>query len=194
MKKTRQSARQKILDVASDLFYNEGIRAVGVDKIVEVSGVSKGTLYRHFPSKDDLIIAYLEEKEDLTWKQFHDAISEHEGSPLEQLFALFEAIQRSLTEPGNRGCVFLNAHAEFSSQHPIQHLVQKHTQTLRLLLHRLTQEAGASDSTLADQLLLLINGAFSTAPIVGAESTGEQLKNVTAYLIDLHLNQKQTLG
>ncbi|KLA22707.1 TetR/AcrR family transcriptional regulator [Bacillus cereus] len=189
MNQIRKSARQKILDVASELFYNEGIRAVGVDKIVEVSGVSKGTLYRHFPSKDDLIIAYLEEKSESLWVQFNDAVSAYEGSPRMQIFALVESINALLTEPGIRGCVFLNAHAEFSNQNPIQHLVQKHTEALRNLLQRLTKEAGASDDTLADQLLLVINGAFSTAPIVGADISGEQLKKVSACLIDLHLNQ-----
>lgn len=106
MNKTYKSARQKILDVASELFYNEGIRAVGVDKIVEVSGVSKGTLYRHFPSKDDLIIAYLEEQNESSWVLFEDAISVYEGAPRMQILAIVESVKTSLTEPRNRGCVF----------------------------------------------------------------------------------------
>lgn len=189
MNKTYKSAREKILDVASELFYNEGIRAVGVDKIVEVSGVSKGTLYRHFPSKDDLIIAYLEEQNESSWVLFEDAISVYEGAPRMQILAIVESVKTSLTEPRNRGCVFLNAQAEFSSQHPIQNLVQERTHKLRNLLQDLTKEAGATDDTLADQLLLLINGALSTAPIMGADIAGEQLKKASVCLIDLHLNQ-----
>lgn len=70
----------------------------------------------------------------------------------------------------------MNAQAEFSSEHPIQNLVQERIHKLRNLLQRLTKEAGATDDTLADQLLLLINGALSTAPIMGADIAGEQLK------------------
>ena len=79
------AARQHILDVASDLFYREGIRAVGIDRIVEQSGVGKATLYRHFPTKDALIVAYLEERDRLYWKQLNEVIALHEGSPRAQL-------------------------------------------------------------------------------------------------------------
>ncbi len=107
-------ARRRLLDVASALFYQEGIRAIGVDTIVEQSGVGKATLYRHFPTKDDLITAYLEEEDRLWWLWFDGVIAEHEGSPREQLLAFFEACTRRLMQPGFRGCAFLNALAEFS--------------------------------------------------------------------------------
>jgi len=84
-------ARQRLLETASALFYQEGIRAIGVDTIVERSGVGKATLYRHFPSKDDLIAAYLEEEDRLWWHWFEEVIAAHEGSPREQLLAFFEA-------------------------------------------------------------------------------------------------------
>src|SRR5712664_1447316 len=84
-------ARQRLLEVASALFYQEGIRAIGVDTIVERSGVGKATLYRHFPTKDHLIAAYLEEEDRLWWQWFESVIAEHEGSPKEQLLAFFEA-------------------------------------------------------------------------------------------------------
>ncbi len=75
----RSSARQRVLEVASDLFYREGIRAVGVDTIAEQAGVAKTTLYRHFPTKDDLIAAYLEEQDHIHWQHFDEAIAAHEA-------------------------------------------------------------------------------------------------------------------
>src|SRR2546430_15526713 len=100
MSAVHSSARQRLLDVASDLFYQEGIRAIGVDTIVERSGVGKATLYRHFPTKDDLIAAYLEEEDRRHWIWFDEVIAPHEGKPVEQLLAWFEACNRSLMEPG----------------------------------------------------------------------------------------------
>ncbi|UUZ83946.1 TetR/AcrR family transcriptional regulator [Paenibacillus sp. P26] len=100
---SRLSARQRILEAASDLFYREGIRSVGVDTIVEKSGVGKATLYRHFPTKDDLIAAYLEEKDNLHWRWFDKVLAQHEGSPKEQLLAIIESTTLIMTEPGYRG-------------------------------------------------------------------------------------------
>src|SRR5258706_16012909 len=94
------SARQRLLETASALFYREGIRAIGVDTIVERSGVGKATLYRHFPTKDDLIATYLEEEDRHHWSWFEEVIAPHEGSPKAQLIAWFEACTQRFTEPG----------------------------------------------------------------------------------------------
>ncbi|MEC0184606.1 TetR/AcrR family transcriptional regulator [Paenibacillus peoriae] len=188
MTTSRRSARQRILDVASDLFYREGIRSIGVDTIAEKSGASKATLYRHFPTKDDLIVAYLQEKSELSLKQFDKLIEQYKGSPKEQIFAFINAISDSLTEPEYRGCSFLNAYAEFSDiHHPVQRLVLEYNHELRSRLIRLTKDAGVQDENLADQLLLVINGAFSIGPILGANGPAAQLKVVTTFLMDLHL-------
>src|SRR6266702_1155646 len=89
-------ARQRLLDVDSDLFSQEGIRAIGVDTIVERSGVGTATLYRHFPTKDDLIVAYLEEEDRAHWIWFEEVIAAYEGLPKEQLLAWFEACTQRL--------------------------------------------------------------------------------------------------
>src|SRR5260370_39568056 len=104
-------ARRRLLDVASALFYQEGIRAIGVDTIVEQSGVGKATLYRHFPTKDDLITAYLEEEDRLWWLWFDGVIAEQEGSPRGQWLAFFEACTRRLMQPGFLGWPFFMAWA-----------------------------------------------------------------------------------
>src|SRR5258708_31158145 len=157
------SKREHPLEVARALFYQEGIRAIGVDTIVEQSGVGKATLYRHFPTKDDLIVAYLEEDDRLWWHWFEEVIAEHEGSPREQLLAFFEACTRRLMQPGFRGCAFLNALAEFSeADHLVHHTALAHERELRRRLSQLSQRAGARDpEQLADQLLLVSNGALA---------------------------------
>jgi AcrR family transcriptional regulator len=187
------SARQRLLNVASDLFYQEGIRAIGVDTIVERSGVGKATLYRHFPTKDDLIAAYLEEEDRLWWQWFEEVIAPHEGSPKAQLLAFFEACARRLTQPGFRGCAFLNALAEFSeADHPAHHRALGHERVLRQRLAQLSRAAGASDpERLADQLLLVINGALTSAPLFGTASPVLQLQTIAAHLIDLQLERAQ---
>lgn len=99
----------------------------GPSSAVERSGVGKATLYRHFPTKDDLIAAYLEEEDRLWWQWFEEVIAAHEGSPKAQLLAFFEACTRRLTQPGFRGCAFLNALAEFSeANHPAHHCALGH--------------------------------------------------------------------
>ncbi len=180
-------ARQRLLEVASELFYQEGIRAIGVDTIVERSGVGKATLYRHFPTKDDLIAAYLEQEDRLWWQWFEEVIAPHEGSPKAQLLAFFEACTRRLTQPGFRGCAFLNALAEFSeADHPAHRCAVEHERALRWRLSQLSQQAGARDpEVLADQLLLVSNGALASASIFGEASPAVQLKTIAAHLIDL---------
>ncbi len=184
----RASVRQHILNTASDLFYREGIRSIGVDTIAEKAGVSKATLYRHFPTKDDLIVAYLEAQDHINWEHFDEAIARHEGSPKEQLLALIDATIE-LLEPGyHRGCHFLNALAEFSEEdHPVHLLAVEYNRAIKLRLSRLSQQAGVHDETLTDQLMLVINGALSSVPVYGFAGPAAQLKSIASHLIDLHL-------
>lgn len=185
----RASVRQHILDVASELFYREGIRSIGVDTIVERSGVSKATLYRHFPTKDALVIAYLEAQDHINWHHFDEVIAQHEGSTKAQLLALIDATIE-LLEPGyHRGCHFLNALAEFSDEdHPVHLLAVEYNRAIRSRISRLIQQAGISDTGLTDQLMLIINGALSSVPIYGFFGPAAQLKNLATQLINSSLN------
>ncbi len=183
------AARQHILEVASDLFYREGIRAVGVDRIVEQSGVGKATLYRHFPTKDALITAYLEERDSLYWKQLNEVIAQYEGSPRAQLLAVVDRVIERMKERAYRGCVFLNALAEFSEPEHLAHQQAiEHKRKLRSLLFQLGQRAGACDpEVLADQLSLVINGALALVPVFGWDGPVAQLKVLATQLIDAQL-------
>jgi AcrR family transcriptional regulator len=182
-------ARRRILDVAIDLFYREGIRAVGVDTIVEQSGVGKATLYRHFPTKDDLIVAYLEEQNSLYWERFEKSIAQYEGSAKAQLLAWLDSMIERWTAAGYRGCAFLNAVAEFSEpDHPVHQRAVEHKQAVREQLYQLGQQAGARHpDVLADQLLLLINGGLASVPTFGATGPVAQLKVIATALIDAQM-------
>src|SRR5258708_16857368 len=102
------SARQRLLETARALFYQEGIRAIGVDTIVERSGVGKATLYRHFPTKDDLIAAYIEQEDRAHLQWFDEIIAAADRSPREQFLTWFEDCDQRIQEPGFRGFPFLN--------------------------------------------------------------------------------------
>src|SRR6266508_4830585 len=106
-----RSARDRILDTASELFYRDGYQAVGIDTIIARSGVAKMTLYRHFRSKDDLIAAYLEDANQQFWTWFEAALGQ--GNPREQLTALFEGVQQLDASPSCYGCKFQHAAADF---------------------------------------------------------------------------------
>lgn len=183
------SSRQRILDVASDLFYREGIRAISMDTIVERSGLSKATLYRHFPTKDELIAAYLEAHDHHIWEHFDEAVAKHEGFPKAQLIALIDAVIELFKPEYYRGCPFLNAFAEFSDEnHPAHRMALEYNRALRMRLAHLSQKAGKMDEDLSDQLLLVINGAYSSVPVLGLDGSAAQLKKIATKMINQYLD------
>lgn len=186
---TSSAARRRLLETASELFYREGIRAIGVDTIAQQSGVGKPTLYRHFSTKDDLIVAYLEEEDRTHWRWFDEVIATYEGSPKEQLLAWFQACAQRMSEPAFRGCPFLNTLAEIAEpDHPAHWRALEHERELRRRLAHLGQLARARDPlALADQLLLVLNGALTSASLFGEASPTVQLTTIVAHLIDLQL-------
>jgi len=189
MSAVRSSARQRLLDVASDLFYREGIRAISMDTIVDRSGISKATLYRHFPTKDDLIAAYLEAHDHHIWEHFDEAIAKHEGNPKRQLMALIDAVIELFKPEYYRGCPFLNAFAEFSDEnHPAHRLAYEYNCALRNRLLHLGQQAGVTDESWADQLLLVINGAYSSITVLGLTESAAQLKKIATWMINQQID------
>jgi AcrR family transcriptional regulator len=175
--KPQPSASERILAAASELFYREGYRAVGIDRIIERAGVAKASLYRSFPTKDDLIAAYLERADADFWRWFDDAISST-SPPREQLVALFGALEKLATTPACLGCTFQAAASEFPEpNHPGHEVAREHKLEVMRRLRDLAQQAGADDpGTLAEELMLIMDGAFAAARMHGpnnqARSTG----------------------
>lgn len=183
------SARQQILDTAADLFIREGYRAVGIDTIIERSGVAKMTLYRHFPSKNALIVAYLERANTQFWAWFEQATSQYPDSPREQLVAVFEALEKQVTNPLCYGCPFLHVATEFPEEgHPGHQVAQQHKQAVHARFRDLAAQAGASlPEVLADQLLLLMDGAYLQARMFGPTNPATHVAQAAVMILDAHL-------
>src|SRR5262245_56622007 len=107
-------ARERILEAVGELFYRDGVRAVGVDAVIEHAGVNKMSLYRNFASKDDLIAAYVEDKNRQYWSCWDQVMQRHGPDSRRQLLGLFEELQARISRKGYRGCPFVNIAAELS--------------------------------------------------------------------------------
>ncbi len=112
--RTEPSARERIVRTAHDLFYGEGVRATGIDRIIRESGVTKVTFYRHFPSKDDLVLAFLAERHARWMSWFTDTLARHGGTSA----ALAPTMAEWFADPGFRGCAFLNTSGELGGSLP----------------------------------------------------------------------------
>jgi AcrR family transcriptional regulator len=177
------SARDRILETAFRLFYARGIRAVGVDLIIAESGVAKATFYKHFPAKDELVLAYLD-KVDRVWSgQLRNAAEAAGTDPADQLVGLFDALSAACLREGYRGCGFINAAAEAMPGTPVHERTVAHKQAVRTWLHDLAVQAGAADpDALARSLTLLLDGgladgvlAADPAAAAAAKQTAQQL-------------------
>lgn len=178
-------AASRIRDVASELFYRQGIRAVGVDEIVRRAGVTKPSLYRGFGSKEDLAAVYLEDFAAIFWRRFDAAATEHPNDPHAQLRAFLTALAERASQEGYRGCALTNAALEYPAHdHPIHRIAETHKREVRGRLSDLAARLGARDpGMLADGLLLLIEGTFATAQVFGAEGPARALPAAAEALV-----------
>ena len=177
--------RQRILDTASTLFYERGVRAVGVDLVVDESGVAKTSLYRHFRTKDDLIVAFLEREDVEFWGQWDDVAARHADDPAGEIEAHMRWIGKRLARANYRGCPQINVAAEFAeADHPAREVSRQHMLAMRKRLAELARRLGAArPSDLAAQLGLLINGAFVSASLLAPdEATRVLLASARAML------------
>jgi len=156
--------RDRVLAAASRLFYEEGIRAVGVERIAAEAKVSKMTLYRHFSTKDDLVVAVLEQRDEPARRMLTHAARTGKTSR-ERLLAPFMMLERWFTSEGFRGCPFMNASLELADPaHPARAVADRHKRATRDEFEALASAAGVPDpASLADQLGLLFDGAIAQA-------------------------------
>lgn len=159
------SRREDVLTAATELFYREGIRAVGVDTIVERAGIAKMTLYNHFSSKDELAVAYLQGRDEGVRRFIEGRVVELAAEPRERLLAIFDAFAEQVERDDFRGCHLINALAELADRdHPARRVALERNQRWRAYLLELAQAAGLREAEeLADQLFLLLEGAFVAA-------------------------------
>ncbi|MDZ4369993.1 MAG: TetR/AcrR family transcriptional regulator [Phenylobacterium sp.] len=181
-------AADRILATASELFYREGARAVGVDEIVSRAGATKPSLYRAFESKDQLIAVYLQGEGERFWADFETAVAGHPDNPREQILAYFDGLGRRVTAAGYRGCGLSNAAVEYPDPaHPGRRVAIDEKARLRERLRDLTKAMDArKPKKLADSLLLLIEGACLTRQLFGENGPAAAARGAAEALIDAH--------
>jgi AcrR family transcriptional regulator len=155
-------AKLRILLTADELFYDEGIRSVGVDRLIAASNVTKATFYKHYGSKDRVIAAYIGYRHRTIAEAFARLV-DASTTPVEALHAVRDAVLAEIASPGFRGCPFINAAAEFSDPaHPVRLAVREHREWYATMLERFTRALGHPlPGEAADELVLARDGAMS---------------------------------
>jgi AcrR family transcriptional regulator len=179
------AVREKILNVASELFYRDGIRAVGVDTVVAESGAAKTSLYRWFPTKDDLVAAFLEREHGDFFAHWDKVAAANAGRPRQELSEHLKWLAAYITGPRYRGCPFLNMAIEFPESGPPGRVVaHKNKSELHRRFLTLAKAIKAkSPESLADQLVLLIDGAFANSQVLGKKGPARALADAGEALI-----------
>lgn len=182
----RPTKREELVQKALQTFYRNGFNATGMDKLVAESGISKTSMYKHFRTKEDLIIAVLRLRDENFRNWLYRRMEELAETPRQQLVAMFDALEEWFTEPGYQGCMFIKASSEFQdSRHPIHKQSADHKRMLEDHVTKLAEQAGAPEpGLLARQLLLLKEGAIVTAHLGHTENPARDAKAVAVGLID----------
>lgn len=180
------SAYERILATASQLFYQKGIPHVGINEVIAASDVAKRTFYKHFPSKDQLILEVMlyREKQWLQW--FQESVEQKGKTAKEKLLATFDVLGEWYAEPDFRGCPFINAVLELANaNHPVHHVSVKLRSAIRIHIMKLATEAGVRDpEAFSQQYLLLIGGASLMATIEGTPAGAQHARQALSVLID----------
>jgi AcrR family transcriptional regulator len=185
--KVAESARERLLTAAGELFYEEGVRSVGIDRVIERAGVAKATLYSTFGSKDELIRAYLQRRHAATRERTLAALATYD-SPRDKLLAVFDVLGATFAEPGFHGCAYVNASAETTPGSPIEEASNEARAWRRGLFAELATQAGASDPVgLARQLSLLYDGATIAARMDHDLGSGAVGRGIATTLVDAAL-------
>jgi AcrR family transcriptional regulator len=177
--------RERVLQTASELFYRRGVRAVGVDLVVEEAGVAKTSLYRHFRTKDDLIAAFLAREDEEFWATWDRVAEREQDDAARELEAHLDWIGERIERPHYRGCPQLNVAAEFPDRdHPARKVATAHKRELRRRLEGIAARLGVEDADeLGGQLSLLINGAFVSSQVLSPGEATQLLRGSAQALI-----------
>lgn len=182
---TTSDARDRLIQAADRLFYREGIHATGIDRLVEAADVAKMTLYNNYSSKDELVATWLAWRHE-NWEERLAVRLEGAESATDRILAVFDAYLDSATEPGHRGCAFLNAAAEIPAvEHPARAVIVTHKHGVRDFLVEQARELGAAQpEELGEQLFVLVEGGVVSSgiqgtpnPITAARTAAETLLN-----------------
>jgi AcrR family transcriptional regulator len=179
-----RGAKQRLLRAADDLFYSEGINAVGIDRVIAHAGVAKGSLYYSFAGKDDLVREYLSGRHG-RWVERVTAVIEAYADPRERVLAVYDALGALFAEPDYRGCAFVNAMAEAAPDSVEAEAATTYRRWVRDLFLGLATEAGAAEpQQLADTLVVLYDGAVATAQMDKAPEAAHTARRTAELALD----------
>jgi AcrR family transcriptional regulator len=183
------STRQRLTEAAVRRFYRDGFRNVGLDQVLADVGISKTAFYKHFDSKEDLVLAALEMKNRWLQDVFREMVREHGASPAGRLEALLDVVDRIINTDEFQGCIFVNVAMEFPLPHDPAHVAAaQHKQAMEEIVCELAAEAGAADPrALAQELCLIMEGAYVTRQVTGNQNAVNIARRVANLAIAAHL-------
>ena len=178
--------RERILATARDLFYRDGIRAVGVETIAAEAGTNKMTLYRNFGSKEELIAEYLRGEVAAVETHWDGLIARHADDPKALILAWLKEMGALMTRPESRGCPMVNAAVEIpDADHPGRKVIEQHKSAMRDRLATACRKAGlAHPELLADQIHMLVEGAGVSLQSIGPEGPSHRLVRIVESLLE----------
>jgi AcrR family transcriptional regulator len=190
--KAGPSPRKRIFNTAAELFYRRGIRAVGVETIAAEASTTKMSLYRSFPSKDDLVAEWLRDHDVKFWQTWDAMAQKYPGDARRQLQTAVALIGKHVSDPSARGCPMANAAVEITdNRHPARKVIETHKGKLRARLAQLCRDVGADEPLLlADELFLLMEGA-QISIVLGVRGPARNVSRAADVLIDAHLRDKR---
>ena len=179
--------RDHLIDTALELFYRDGFHATGIDRILETAGVARMTLYNHFKSKDELIVAVLRRRDEKFRNWFMRRVENQSSRPEDRLLAIYDALEEWFAGKEFCGCMFINAAAEFGDpDNPAHKVAAEHKQLMRRYLGEVASETGVSDAaSLADELMLLMEGAIVMAYVAEDSHAARRARKGAQKLIQL---------
>lgn len=189
--KENSSARERLVSTACRLFYAEGFRAVGIDRVIAEAGIAKATLYSHFPSKDDLIVAVLRYRDETFNAFFDERMARHTKRTGNRLRALFAAIKDWFESSDFRGCAFINAAVELAdSNHPGMAEVRGHKARFHEMVAGIVaEEIGRTNRMVVSGVNLIIEGAIVMAQMTGQTTVADSAYEAAVALVNSAKNE-----
>ncbi len=188
--------REHLVQTALDLFCRDGFHATGIDRILSESGVAKMTMYKHFRSKDELILAVLRRRDEEFRNWFMRTVEGRADTPRARLICLFDVLGEWFGQTDFTGCTFINAAAEYGeADDPIHASAAEHKRLVRSYIGKLADAAGAAEpNALANALTLLIEGAITMAYVAGEKDAAVRARDAAAVLIEASLPANEGTG
>jgi AcrR family transcriptional regulator len=186
----RTSTRHRLTEAAARRFYRDGFRNVGIDQVLADVGISKTAFYKHFESKEDLLLAALEMKNRWLQDTFREAVRDRGGpTAVGQLRVLLDVVDQIISSDEFQGCIFVNASIEFPLLHEPAHVAAaQHKREIEEVVYEIAARADAADPRhLARELCLVMEGAYITRHVTGDRQTVEVARRVADLVIAAHL-------